>query len=115
MNERATACLISGLCAVSQSTRNKAIIAVTKSAYATFQAPPPLPAIGHSFRPGWFRPVGGVHGAQAHLVLSAFNMASSSSADGLTSVGRPRRATSTAMTGAMPLAKPITELAMQRL
>src|SRR5262249_62134460 len=42
------------------------------------------------------------------------SICSSSSALGLTSLLRPRRATSTAMTGAMPLAKPMTEEAMQR-
>ena len=50
-----------------------------------------------------------------YFVFRAFNIASRSSAEGFTSVGRPRRATSTAITGAMPLAKPMTELAMQRL
>ena len=39
-NERSIAALTFSSWAVSQSTRNNAIMAVTKSAYATFHAPP---------------------------------------------------------------------------
>ena len=45
----------------------------------------------------------------------AFNIASNWSALGRTSEAKPRRAISTAMIGAMPVANPTTEAAMQRV
>src|ERR1700743_1213503 len=78
---------------------NSAIIAVTKSAYATFHAPPPL---AMQVAPDYFA------GAIA-LVADSRSLA-----EGCTEASRERRAISTAVRGARPLANPLTATLMRR-
>ena len=91
--------------AESHMTRKKAIIAVMKSAKATFQAPP-LPAMSvRGSRVGC---------GDGRAYLMALSISSSSSAPGWQSWRTVRRAISIAVIGAMPFAKPEMAVAMQR-
>src|SRR5262245_34691994 len=66
----AIAVLTSWFCATIHITMKKAIIAVTKSAYATFHAPPPLPAIAEFRVQGFkFKVLAGIHRFQQRFQL----------------------------------------------
>ena len=93
----ATAVTTSGFWDVSHITIKNAIIAVTKSAYATFHAPPP--------------PLAMLYAPAESTVLNSF---STSSPDGRTSLSSPRRPVSIAILGCIPLKKLCSTTAIVR-
>ena len=102
---RATASLILWSCEVSHRTMNKRHHGRHEIRVSHLPGAAMMSLLFHKFVPAYL----------AGVWFSAFNIVSSPSALGLTSLGSPRRATSTAMMGDIPPANPMTDAAMHRM